>query len=119
MLFIGNISGIKEKIPSTLSFFKKMIRIIKNPRIREMNVKNEEGINWEKELQPLRGENHEMRFLPIDKKFGATDICILGNTVFIFSMEKNDVFVVRIQSEQIAKTYKAIFEITWEQGTSK
>lgn len=119
VLFIGDIAGLQEKIPSTLNSFKKIIRQVRNPKIRELNVKNEAGINWEKELRTLRGKNHEMRFLPINEEFGVTDICILENTVSISSMEESDIFLVRIQSEQIAKTYKALFEIAWEQGTSK
>ncbi len=118
-LFISDIAGLKEKMPSAMSSYEKILRVIRNPKIRELNVKNEAGILWEKESQSLRGKNHQARFLPTNKQFGATDICILGNTVSMFSMEKNDVFVVRIQSEQIARTYKALFEITWEQGTSK
>ena len=114
-LFITDFSAVKEKVPSALISFKKIIRAIRNPKIRELAVKNEGGILWEKELRPFRGKNHKIRFLPIDKEFGSTDICILGNTVFMFSMEKNDVFVVRIQSEQISKTYRSLFEIAWEQ----
>lgn len=115
-LFISDISGLKEKMPLALSSFKKIIRKIRYPKIRELNVKNKEGIDWEKELKPLREKNHEVRFLPTDQQFGTTDICIIGNTVSISSMEENDVFLVRIQSEQIAKTYKALFEIAWKKG---
>jgi len=113
-LFISDFSAIKEKIPSALLSFKKMIRVIHNPKIRELIVKNEGGLLWEKELRPLRGKSYKIQFLPANKEFGSTDICILDNTVFMFSMEKADVFVVRIQSEQIAKTYKALFEIAWK-----
>ncbi len=118
-LFISDIFGLKNKLPSALSSFKKILRTIHNPKIRELNVKNDAGIAWEKELRFIRGKSHEVRFLPADKEFGLTDICVLGDTVSVFSMEKTDVFVVRIQSEQIAKTYRGLFEIGWNEGTAK
>ena len=95
-----------------------MLRRIKNPRIRELNYDEPAAHEWAKETRLLMGKNHFIRYMPKDFEFGFTDNLIFQNKLVIFSLKK-DVFVTVIDSEEIVKTYKALFEWAWKQGKEK
>ena len=104
--------------PDAINEYKKMLRMLSNPRIRELNFGNTDGMKWLEEIKPYRGKNHLIRLLPTDFEFGFSDNLIFGNKLVIFSLKK-DIFVSVIESEDIAKTYRALFEWAWKQGVSK
>ncbi len=113
-LWFTNIESLRDLKEST-DYYKKMLKQIKNPRIRELNLGNSAGLAWAQEIRPLQGENHEIRLLPADFEFGMTDTLILGDKFITFSLKK-DIFVTVIESVDIAKTYRAMFEWAWKMG---
>ena len=113
-IWISRISSLK-KIPYSISGWKDMIRRVTNPRIRELNYDEPEAHEWEREMKPLMGKNHIIKHIPRDFEFGFTDNLIFENKLVIFSLKK-DVFVIVIESEEIVKTFKALFEWVWKQG---
>lgn len=54
----------------------------------------------------------KVRLLPKDLLFVHTDNCIYDNKLAIFSI-KRDYFVFVIESEDIASTYRALFNLAW------
>lgn len=93
----------------------KMLRSVRDPHIRELNWDNSEGQKWNEETKILRGKNHHIRMFPTDFEFGFNDNLIFGNKLAIFSLKKN-IFVTVIESEEIIKTYKTLFEWAWKSG---
>ena len=116
-IWITRISSLKQ-VPFSVSGWKDMLRRIKNPRIRELNYDEPAAHEWAKETRLLMGKNHFIRYMPKDFEFGFTDNLIFQNKLVIFSLKK-DVFVTVIDSEEIVKTYKALFEWAWKQGKEK
>ena len=114
-LWFTRIGALREYMPEALTEYKKMLRRLRHPRIRELNYGDEEGKKWLIEMKRVRGRNHFIRALPTDYEFGFTDNLIFGNKLVIFSL-KEHVFVTVIESEEIAKTYRALFEWAWKQG---
>lgn len=102
-------------IPEVISEYKKILKRLHNPKIRELNFANSDGEKWIEEMKPYQGKNHFIRLLPADYEFGFADNLIFGNKLVIFSLKK-DIFVSIIESEDIVKTYRALFEWTWKHG---
>lgn len=114
-LWFTNIRALQEYMPYAVVEYKRMLRKIKNPRIRELNYGDSAGKRWSHELKRLQGKNHVIRVLPEKYEYGSTDNLIFGNKLVIFSLKK-DVFVIAIESAEIIKTYRALFEWAWKSG---
>jgi len=116
-LWIARIGALREFAPEGLAEYKKVLRSLVNPKIRELNYGDEEGIKWSKEIKRLQGKNHHIRLLPTDFEFGFSDNLIFGNKLAIFSLKKS-VFVMVIESADVVKTYKALFEWAWKSAAT-
>ena len=114
-LWFCNIGALRKHLPEALTEYKKMLRQLRNPKIRELNFGDEDGMQWSSEMKSLRGKNHAIRILPTDFEFGLSDNLIFGNKLVIFSL-RGETFVTVIESEDVAKTYRALFEWAWKQG---
>lgn len=114
-LWFARIGAIRRHMPEVLNQFKKLLRELPNPKIRELNYGDAEGKQWVKETERLRGKKHFVRTLPTDYEFGFSDNLIFDNKLVIFSL-KEEVSVIIIESEEITKTYRALFEWAWRQG---
>jgi len=114
-LFISNIAALQKFIPEALVEFKQMLRRLTNPRIRELNYGDAQGIRWAQETKRLRGKNHQIRNLAPTIEYGNCDNLIFGDKLVIFSLKK-DVFATVIESPEVAKTYRALFEWAWKMG---
>lgn len=116
-LWFSNIGALGEHLPEALVEYKKILVQLKNPRIRELYFGDAGGKRWSSEIKPFCGKNHFLRFLPTDFEFGLSDNLIFGNKLVIFSLRGN-AFVTVIESSDVAKTYRALFEWAWKQGKS-
>ncbi len=114
-LFFTHIGTLKEVLPEALVEYKKMLRTLKNPKIRELDFGDDAGKCWLQEMKEFYTPHFTMRLLPTDYEFGNCDNLIFGNKLVMFSLKK-DVFVLVIESEEIAKTYRALFEWAWTRG---
>lgn len=113
-LWFTNIEPL-ESFPESTASYLKMISRIKNPKIRELNLDNEAGRRWSKRVAKFQGKNHFVRLLPAKYEFGMTDFLIFQNKVCLFSLKKN-IFVTVIESEDIAKSERAMFNWAWKMG---
>ena len=116
-LWFSNIGALRKHLPEALTEYKKMLRHLKNPKIRELNFGDEDGKLWFQEVKLLRGRNHMIRILPTDFEFGLSDNLIFGNKLVIFSL-RGEIFVTVLESEDVAKTYRALFEWAWKHGAA-
>jgi sugar-specific transcriptional regulator TrmB len=60
--------------------------------------------------------NHLLASASRDIKFTNNDNLVFGNKLAIFSLQK-EVFVVVIESEDVAKSYRNFFDLAWKQAT--
>lgn len=102
-------------LPEVVEEYFKILKVLRNPKIRELNFDDNEGKKWKKKIQKYQGSNHYIRLLPVDYEFGFSDNLIFGNKLVIFSLRK-ELFVTIIESEDVVKTYRALFEWAWKQG---
>ena len=111
-LWFSNIGALRQYIPEALTEYKKILRTIENPRIRELNFGDKDGKRWSQEIKHLRGNRHTIRLLSTQFPFGRNDNLIFGNKLVIFSLGEK-VFVVIIEDQEIVATYRALFEHLW------
>lgn len=114
-LWFTRIDALRDHFPAALSLGKQVLRKVRDARIRELNLDNEAGRAWIEETASLRGSRHYVRLLPVTFPLGFTDNLIFENKLVIFSL-KVAVFVIVIESEDIAQTYRALFEWAWKMG---
>jgi len=114
-LWVSNIGALRRCLPEALTAYKKMLRELHHPKIRELNFGDEEGRRWSTEIKSFKGKNHLVRTLPTDFMFGLSDNLIFGNKLVLFSL-RNNLFVTVIESNDIAQTYRALFEWAWRHG---
>ena len=92
------------------------IKSLKNKRYRAREILVREEIKKSDYLAKIkhnRNPHHQIRFFPADIKFVENDNLIYGNKIAIFSVRK-EVFVISIDSENIAESYRQYFEFAWQ-----
>jgi len=114
-LWFTNIGALKKFMPEALTSYKKMLQQLNNPKIRELNYGDDAGKQWMEEMKKIIGKNHVIKILAPDFSFGYSDNLIFGNKLVIFSLS-HDVFVTVIESIEVTKTFRALFEWAWKQG---
>lgn len=108
-----NISFLVEHFPELVGEYNRLIKKIRDPHIREIIYGGEKSKNWVESMQDKIPKNHFIRYFSGGEKFGMTDQFIMGDKIINFSLGK-EVFVLIIESKEIAKTQRALFEIIWE-----
>jgi len=107
-----------RSFPASIKLYKKMLKQLKNPHIRELVPADKEGIKWLKEMKPYIGKNHRMRILPPGFPFEGTDNLIFRDKIVISSLQK-EIFIIVIESKNIANTYRAFFECAWKMASKQ
>ena len=109
VLIVDDIALSKEAFPKS---FRKFGYKKTSPdfRIREINVDNQAAREYAKEFA---GPYHEIRYLPQNLKPFENDMGIYGNKVLISSL-KREYFVVVLESEEIARSFRTMFELMWQ-----
>lgn len=111
-LFFSSISTLQTYFPQVLEDYIKTIRHKKGFRIRELLVNEHEAKIWTKKISTVKGSNHQIRLLNENLQFTGTDNLIFKNTLIIFSISK-EIFALVIEHEDIAKTYRTLFNAAW------
>lgn len=87
----------------------------KRNHVKEL-INREVGIGeYVREIKKLKNPHYELR-ITRQSVFGKGDNLIYQNKVAIFSLNPDNLFVVFIESEDVAKTYKALFDMAWQQA---
>lgn len=111
-LWFARVDAI-NKFPKLAQEFERNVAKIKNLKIRELNYENKEAKERYELTKPKFGTKLAMRFIPKEFQLGLTDGVILGKKVAFFSLS-DEAFVTLIESEEISKTFRAIFNFAWE-----
>lgn len=112
-LWIGNTGLLKEKFPEVLKLYNNILSKLHNPKIREIIHGGESSKQWILDMQKSQlSKNHQIQFAPESYSFGNTDQLIAGNKVMTFALGK-EMFVLIIESKDIAQTQRGIFELAW------
>ena len=110
-LFISTNKLSMEAFPRS---YEKQQLIARSPefKIRELVDESAEGLDY---ANKVRGDYHTFRFIP--KKFLPfdADIGIFGNHTLITSVKK-EYFTIDIESKEIAKAFRTLFEAMWQIG---
>ncbi len=94
-LWISDIERVLEKFPEVLREYDRLIRSIKNPRIRELTFGGEPARKWAERMQTESSKYCQVKYMGNRGKIGALDQLIVGNKVMSFSLNK-DIFVLII-----------------------
>lgn len=76
--------------------------------------KEAEATDYLKRAAQNKNPNQKIRIAPRGIKFAANENLIYGDTMALFSLEK-EVFAVRIESETIVSSMRQMFELAWRQ----
>ncbi|OGI26664.1 MAG: hypothetical protein A2359_03230 [Candidatus Moranbacteria bacterium RIFOXYB1_FULL_43_19] len=86
-------------------------------KIREILNENEKNKEYVKSIRKNKNPNHKIRFLPDDQIFSGNDNVIFGDKLVIFSTQ-NKLFATVIESQDIARSYKILFNLAWQNAAS-
>lgn len=111
-LWLGNITYLKERFPEVLRVYNKMIKELKNPKIRELIYGGDQAREWVDDMQATLSPHHKIKYTP-ETNFGFTDQLIIGNKIIFFSFGEK-VFVLIVENKELAQTQRALFEMAWK-----
>ncbi len=115
VLWFGDLSAIQERFPEIIKEYKILLNSKPNIKIRELIYGNDKAEKLVEEIKTnIKRQNYEIKFLKIKTDFfGLTDQCIIGDKVISFSLSK-EIFMLVVESQELAKTQKGVFEILWK-----
>lgn len=105
--------SIKESMKNFPEYFVKFVEESKkrNIKIKEIIGSSQEDIDYMQTYSNF--EHHEIHLLPKGSPYSfKTDCAIWENKIAIFSYQL--MFVVLIESKDVAESYKALFELAWK-----
>ncbi|MFA5188326.1 MAG: helix-turn-helix domain-containing protein [Patescibacteria group bacterium] len=115
VLYWGSLAHfMQEEYKDTLVWW---IKLMKNKRFKAREIlvaKEAESSDYLDKIKANQNPNHQIALAPRGVKFEHNDNMIFGNKLAIFSLRK-EVFVVVIESEDVANSYRNFFELAWKQ----
>lgn len=113
LLFLTAIGDLEESFPEAIAQFMDMISR-GHFFIRELNLGDARGCAYGQRIRRIAGPDHHVRLLdPSRYPFAHTDNLIFKDKLMMFSVKK-DIFVVVIEHQNLADTYRALFNAAWE-----
>lgn len=111
VLLFGSVNALRAGFDYLIPRWERAFKNKKNP-MREL-LYSESGIeDYIEKRRQFENQNYQMRMLE-GQSFGKTDNIIWQNKIAIFSLDK-ELFVTIIESEEIVKTYIALFDAAWD-----
>ncbi len=110
-LYMGTLKLSQEAFPRT---FQKISYATLSPnfKMREFIDESEESRAYARKVS---GPYHKIRFMPREFLPFEIDVGIFGNRTLITSVKK-EFFTISIESEEISKAFRTIFEVMWNVG---
>ena len=112
-LWFGNISLLLEAFPEVVNEYHRTLAQLGTYRIRELIFGGEKSREWVLRMQKHKNPDHKIKYLDDKGLGGQTDHLIVGNKVIFFSINK-ELFTLILESEEIAKTQRFMFESLWK-----
>lgn len=111
VLLFGSMKAILEGFDYLIPRWERVFKNKRNP-IRELVNNEPEALEYLDKRMTFDNPNYQLRVAQ-GQPFGKTDNILYQNKLAIFSLDK-ELFVTIIESEEIAKTYRALFESAWK-----
>ncbi|MBI2410933.1 MAG: hypothetical protein HYV32_03540 [Candidatus Kerfeldbacteria bacterium] len=111
ILSFGRIDYLERYYEKTFSKWVKQVQY-KQFRTRQIFNKGATETALVKTLQKNASAQHDVRF--VDEELFSNDNVICGDTMYIFSIVENNLFVIVIHNQEIIQTYKAFFDLAWK-----
>lgn len=108
VLFMGTLNLSMEIFPKTFER-QGLVQLSSEFTIRELLDESKESLEY---ADKVRGQYHDVRFIPKKLLPFEVDIGIFGNHTLITSVKK-EYFTIDIESKEIAKAFRTIFEMMW------
>lgn len=110
-LYMGTLKLSQEAFPRT---FKKISYTTLSPdfKMREFIDDSDESREY---ARAVGGPYHKIRLMPKEFLPFEIDVGIFGNRTLITSVKK-EFFTISIESEEISKAFRTIFEVMWSVG---
>lgn len=111
-LWISNISSFLEIFPDIIAEYTRTLNKFPRSKIREILFGQKPLIKYFGEIKIKQRPNHQIKYIN-DKNFGGeTDQLITENRIVFFSFNPKP-FALIIESQELAKTQKFLFENIW------
>lgn len=111
-LWIGNIGLLVEKFPEVIREYNRTLGTLGQYKIRELIFGGEKSKEWVEKTNKNSKSNHKVKYFNDEGSCGLTDQLIVGDKVILFSIHR-ELFTLIIESREIAKTQKFLFEGLW------
>jgi len=108
ILFMGTLKLSMEIFPKTFRR-QDLVQLSSEFTIREILDESKESLEY---ANKVKGQYHEVRFIPKKLLPFEADIGIFGNHTLITSVKK-EYFTIDIESKEIARAFRTIFEMMW------
>lgn len=112
-LWMGNIGILVEHFPEVMREYNVLMNTVKRYRIREINFGGEASKQWVAKMNTKPKPSHGIKYVDDAGIAGSTDQLIVGNKVIQFST-REELFTLIIESEELAKTQRFLFEQIWK-----
>lgn len=112
-LWISNVSSIAERFPEIMSEYVRVLSKFPKSKIREILFGKKIKTNYLLKIKSKVRPNHQVKNIDDPNWGGQTDQLIIENKVMFFSI-KPEPFALTIESAEIAKTQKFMFENLWK-----
>ena len=114
LIIYGSLKDTLEHFESqTVDYFYRLMGRSKN-KVREIGNDDHDTRRYYRASVKVN-PNHEIKLIRNEGCFFQTDNMIYGNNLVIFSV-KQQIFVTTIESANICKTYRPLFEMAWRSG---
>lgn len=114
LLIFTDMAHILEKHPHIPAEFEKIAgQIIYKSKIREITYGDEAGKKYVATMKDKVSRGYQLRLSDSQFLQGQNEQFIFKDKIIYFSLT-NDIFVVVIESEDLARTHKALFEMAWK-----
>jgi len=112
-LWISNASSFSERFSDIISEYIRTLNNFPKSKIREILFGKKPFSQYFGETKIKQRPNHKIKYIN-DKNFGGeTDQLITENRIVFFSFSPRP-FALIIESEELAKTQKCLFENIWD-----
>jgi len=115
ILYYGSLAQFLEK--EFIDVHDRWAKLVKDPKNKAREIVSREDAKLFDYYKKTKNPNHQLRVLPKGLKLFNNDNAIYGNKLTILSTKK-EVFVVVIESEAIAQSYRNLFELAWKSAKS-
>jgi predicted transcriptional regulator len=116
VIYFGSVVNFFE--PEYHDLQNDWIHKLNNPRNKAREILDPYEIkkfNYVEEVQKTKNPNYSIRVMPRGISMPNSNSSVYGNKLAIFSLQK-EVFVVVIESKDIADAYRNFFELAWRQA---